>query len=137
MIYWITFVAVPIAAGILAASGFIISKNPNARVLVDKIAPYKGFIGATALASGLYNIVTGLSMLSAGILGILLFVTFIVMSLTGFLLGFGLLAKYAGSAASRGAEIQLKLVAYEVPLGLLSIGGGVLCALFLLGIVHF
>ena len=138
--FWVTYVAVPVAAGILAAAGFIVAKNPNAQQLIDKLAPYKGSIGLGALGSGAYNIFwwltgPGLGAMFGSLFGILLFVCFCIFVLVGFLLSFGMIAKYAGSAAEKGAELQRKLIAVEVPIGFLSIGAGVYCALILLGII--
>ena len=138
--FWATYVGVPLAAGILAASGFIVAKNPNAQQLIDKLAPYKGAIGLGALGSGVWNILFwvmngGIGFLFSNLFGILLFVSFAIFILVGFLLGFGMIAKYAGGQAEKGAELQQKLIAFEVPIGFLSIGAGVYCALILLGII--
>jgi hypothetical protein len=56
--------------------------------------------------------------------------------LVGFLLSFGLIAKYMGGAAEKGAEIQKKLLGVEVPLGFLSIAAGVFGILILMNIIH-
>lgn len=136
----IQFVVGPVLGGILAASGFIIAKNPNAKDLIDKIAPYKGFIGVGMLGLGAWNIVTNLGNIGwffSSISGIGAFITLCTMVVVGFLLGFGLIAKHAGGAAEKGAELQKKLIAVEVPLGFLSIGGGVFCLLIYLGIITF
>jgi hypothetical protein len=134
--FWVTYVAIPIAAGILAASGFIVAKNPNAQQLIDKLTPYKGFIGIGALGSGVWNIINGLSWMFSSLMGMILFASFCVFVLVGFLLGFGMIAKYAGGAAEKGAAMQKKLIMFEVPIGFLSIGAGVYCMLILLGIVN-
>ena len=49
----------------------------------------------------------------------------------GFLLGFGLITKYALSkneqALARGQQLRGKLVVYQIPLGLIGIGLGIWC----------
>jgi hypothetical protein len=135
----IGFVVGPICGGILAASGFIVAKNPNAQVLIDKLAPYKGAIGLGMLGLGVWNLLQafrwGIGGLFGSLFGIGVLITILTLIVVGFLLGFGMIAKYAGGAAEKGAELQKKLIIAEVPLGFLSIGAGVFCLLFYLGIL--
>jgi hypothetical protein len=125
---------IPIAGGVLASSGFIISKKPNARELIDKLVPYQGWIGAVMFVWGVWetiSVVTHLSLLGQAPLRFV-FWTLVAISdlLVGFLLGYGLITKYTfgknEQAQKRGAEVREKLVKWQAPLGLLAIVMGVL-----------
>ena len=125
---------ITIAGGTLASSNYIISKKPNAKELIDKIVPYTGWIGMVMFFWGVWEIigvVRHMSLLSSHPL----WWTFWLMSgiadiSVGFLLGFGLISKYALSkneaAEKRGQEIRAKLVPYQTTLGFLAIVMGVL-----------
>ena len=134
MVTWlIYFTIIPILGGLLAASGFILSKRPDAKQYLDKIAPYQGFIGLAMFADGLINL-TNLFHLSiwTGLSKITILILVPSLILVGFLLGFSMAAKYlfrgGGSAVAqqKAANIQKKLAAYSAPLGFASIVGGVL-----------
>jgi len=134
MVTWlIYFCIIPVLGGLLAASGFILSKRPDAKHYLDKIAPYQGFIGLAMFGDGLYNI-TSLMHLSwfSGVAKITVIILVPSLILVGFLLGFSLATKYlfrggGGAAAQeKAASIQKKLAAYSAPLGFASIIGGLL-----------
>jgi hypothetical protein len=132
----IYFCVIPLCGGLLAASGFILAKRPDAKRLLDKIAPYQGFIGLAMFADGLYNISSllhvGAIMSVSKLFGVTVLVLVPIMIVVGFMLGFSLAAKYlfrggGGAAAQQKAgAIQAKLAAYSAPLGLISIVGSVL-----------
>ena len=125
---------ITIAGGILAASGFIIKRKPNAQQLIDKLAPYQGWIGMLMFGWGVWETihsVLGVSLLSSHPLTW----TFWTMSgvadlLVGFLLGFGLITHYALSknptAMARGQQIRTKLVGIQAPLGAFAVIMGTL-----------
>src|SRR5262245_19956239 len=91
-----------IIAGILAASGFIISKSPNAKQLIDKVVPFQGFIGVAVLAWGLRDVIFTLGHLDT--LGKMSdhfmwtvmdwYALVLIELLLGFLLGMPLIAKW-------------------------------------------
>lgn len=130
---------VPIAGGVLASSGFIISKKPNAKELIDKLTPYQGWIGAVMFGWGVWETIS--VVLNLGLLGQapLRFVFWILVALSdllvGFLLGYGLITKYAfgknEQAQQKGAAVRQKLVKIQAPLGLLAIVMGVLYLVWL------
>ncbi len=116
---------ITILGGLLAASSFIIARKPNAKELLDKITPYQGWIGVVLFVWGIRGLLASLSP----------FNLFWVLSstadlLVGFLLGFGLITKYALSknetALAKGQAIRAKLVGIQVPLGFAAIVLGVL-----------
>ncbi|MEO7096238.1 MAG: hypothetical protein ABI175_23465 [Polyangiales bacterium] len=130
---------IPIAGGVLASSGFIISKKPNAKELIDKLVPYQGWIGAVMFFWGVWetiSIVTHLGQLGEAPLR---FVFWILVAasdlLVGFLLGYGLITKYAfgknEQAREKGAAVRAKLVKWQAPLGLLAVVMGVLYLVWL------
>ncbi|MBL8685162.1 MAG: hypothetical protein JNK05_38650 [Myxococcales bacterium] len=125
---------ITILGGLLAASGFIIKRRPDAKQMLDKIAPYQGWIGVTMFIWGIreiFMVLRSLSMLSVAPLRWIFWTASGVSDLlVGFLLGFGLITHYALSkneqAKQKGAEIKEKLVNIQAPLGLVSIVLGIL-----------
>ena len=130
---------VPIAGGVLASSGFIISKKPNAKELIDKLVPYQGWIAAVMFGWVVWETIS--FVLNVGLFGQfplrMVFWLLVAISdlLVGFLLGYGLITKYAmGSneaAKQKGAAVRAKLVKVQAPLGLLAIVMGVLYLVWL------
>jgi hypothetical protein len=127
-----------IGAGVLAMAGFITAKKPDAKKLLDKIAPYQGSIGVALLLLGVWDTIdmlTNLDLLAllrhipskypkawaAHLFAYVFYFLGIVEILLGFLLGFGLIASKAGNRnpemAAKGEAMQKKLAAFQVPLG--------------------
>jgi hypothetical protein len=130
---------ITIAGGILAASALIIAKKPNAKDLIDKLTPYQGWIGIVMFFWGVWGIldcVRFMSLLSARPLFWLFWLASGAADLVvGFLLGFGLITKYAlgksPSAQARGQQIRARLAAYQGVLGLFAITMGSLYIVWL------
>src|SRR4051812_39359815 len=105
---------ITIAGGILAASGLIIARKPNARQLIDKLTPYQGWIGTVMFFWGIYElfaVVTNLGVLKLAPLHFLFWAGSGVADLVvGFLLGFGMITKYAlgknPAALARGQMLR-------------------------------
>lgn len=129
---------VTIAGGMLAASSLIIKRLPNAQSVIDKIAPYQGWIGVVMFIWGVLDTVravTGISLLGeAPIIWTLWLLSGLADLLVGFLLGFGLITHYALSkneqALAKGQAIRGKLATIQGPLGLFAIVMGVLYIVF-------
>lgn len=129
--------------GILAASGAIIKKRPDAAEFIDKIAPFQGIIGVVILfwgISGLISSLTGLGLLSSHpVYWIIGFVTALATFIVGFLLAFSLLSKYLFSknetAMEKGVALRSKLINWQVPSGFLLIIMAVLSMLVWLRIL--
>jgi hypothetical protein len=125
---------ITIAGGILAASGFIIKRSPNAQQLIDKLAPYQGWIGLVMFGWGIWETlgcVRGLALLSSHPLHWVFWaLSGFADLLVGFLLGFGLITHYAlsrnATAMEKGQRIRSKLVAVQAPLGILAVIMGAL-----------
>jgi len=130
---------ITIAGGILAASALIISRKPNAKELIDKITPYQGWIGIVMFLWGIWgtlDCVRGLGMLSQRPLFWIFWLASAVADLlVGFLLGFGLITKYAlgknAAAQLRGQQIRAKLAGYQGVFGLFAIAMGSLYIVWL------
>lgn len=116
---------IAILGGLIAASSLIVAKKPNAKELLDKLAPFQGIIGVILLV---WSVLGLLSVLKAfSIIGIaVVAVEFIV----GFLLAYSLLSKYlfskSDTAREKGQALRLKLAKYQVPAGVILIVLGVL-----------
>jgi len=130
---------ITIIGGILAASGFIIKRSPNAQQLIDKLTPYQGWIGIVMFGWGIWETlhsVLGISLLgSHPLTWVFWLLSGVADLLVGFLLGFGLITHYALSknpqAMARGSQIRAKLVGIQAPLGLLAIVMGGLYIAFI------
>jgi hypothetical protein len=130
---------ITIIGGILAASGFIIKRSPNAQQLIDKLTPYQGWIGIVMFGWGVWETlhsVLGISLLgSHPLTWVFWLLSGLADLLVGFLLGFGLITHYALSknpqAMARGSQIRAKLVGIQAPLGLLAIVMGALYIAFI------
>jgi len=115
--------------GILAVPSLILSKKPNAKEYLDKITPYQGWIGVGFAFWGIWTIIHFISNISligvVPIYWILLLLVGLVETALGFILGYGLIAKYVLSknetASKKGEEVLAKLAPLQGKLGILSI----------------
>jgi hypothetical protein len=128
--------------GVLAVPGLIIAKRPDAKRIIDKIAPYQGWIGAVIALWGLFRLIQwfqSFSLLSLGVKGIIFFViytVFVFVSIAlGFMLGIGVIKTFVKNpqAQAKMDETLAKLAPKQGILGLLALADGVL--LFVIGLV--
>lgn len=122
-----------ILAGIIAISGLILAKKPNAKELLDKIVPYQAFIGLGLLGLGIYNVISiggifdVMSVMPVTAIAALgLIFTAIVL---GFMFAMPQIAKWMpgeGAAEQKGMELAKKLAGFQVLLGVI----GLSCALW-------
>ena len=135
-----------IACGAIAASAFIVKKQPNAQEVFNKVVPYQGIMGAVLGLWSIWTLIDGFRGLSAlsrlaafgistGKYSFAIWMQIISSALgigLGFLLAYGLVNKYvlSGNAAAteKGAQMQAKLVGIQVPLG----GAGIVCGILLI-----
>ncbi len=121
-----------IAAGILAASGLIIARKPNAAALIDKLAVYQGWIGVVLFFWGAWRIIWVLLHLGwfshTPVLMLVITTVSVLELVLGFLLGFGLITKWTlrgnAMAIARGQAIRQKLAVYQGTIGLVGIAAG-------------
>jgi hypothetical protein len=133
-----------IVGGILAVSGLIVAKKPDAKELIDKLVPYQAIIGIALLAFGIVNLVRGLGNHIFDILKVLpLFgITYLAMCVTSILLGFmfGMpqIAKWLpgeGATEQKGMELSKKLAPYQVIIGIIGLVSALLMVLYRFGIL--
>lgn len=129
-----------IAAGLLGASALILAKKPNAARIINALLPFQALIGAGTLVLAIMSLlrwgpkavleitkaspVLGASMIGAIVCGILLGLMFAV-PLMGRL----------GAGQQRAAELAENLAPWQMLLGLVSIGAGLLLFLIRSGIL--
>ena len=125
------FPILTIVGGLIAASSLLIAKKPDAKELFEKVAPYQGMIGVGMLVLGVLwtlRVLPNLGglMKAAPLSAVLTIGTLAGTILIGFLLGYGLISKFALSkneaAKEKGALMLAKISRVQVPLGLLTAG---------------
>ena len=124
-----------IIGGIIAASGLIIARRPDAQQFIDKITPYQGWLGIGLFSWGRYWLVAfvlpNIGVFAAAPLQLAIIIAVLASGIgVGFLLGFGLITRYAlsrnATAEARGRALRQRLVSIQAPLGLVAIASGVL-----------
>ncbi len=126
--------------GILAAATLIVKTKPNAKELINQLAPIQGIVGVVVCLWGIWTVISCVIHVRILVHFMFYFIVFlatgVVEVLLGFLLGYALIAQYAlggsAEAQAKGKALQEKLVVFQVPLGL----GGIALGLLLL-ILHF
>lgn len=129
MIYGITLIIL----GLLAAPSLFLSKKPNAKELLDKIAPYQGWIGLAFCFWGVWGIIQ--AVLNLGMLTTwpIWWITWlagsIVEAVLGFILGYGMIQKLVLSkneaAKEKGKQLLAKLAPIQGKLGLFGVIVGI------------
>ncbi len=128
MIYGITLIVL----SILAVPSLILAKKPDAKALLDKVAPYQGWIGLVFCFWGVWGIIS--AVLNIRLLGSfpIWWITWIagsaVEAVLGFMLGYGTIAKLVLSkneeAKKKGEQLLAALAPKQGILGLIGIGVG-------------
>lgn len=129
-----------IILSILAVPSLILSKKPDAKEMLDKFAPYQGWIGLVFCVWGIWGIISCILTLSWlsdwPIYWITLLLVALVEAVLGFMLGYGMINKLIlgknEAAQKKGAELLAKLVPIQEKLGVAGIAVGVWCI-----IAHF
>ncbi len=133
-----------ILGGILAISGLIVAKKPDAKELLDKLMPYQAMIGVALLVVGVLNllralgnhlfaVISAIPLYGLGVLAMI--VTSIVL---GFMFGMPQIAKWMPgnkNAEQKGMELSAKLAPYQVFIGLAGIVAGLVVLLYRFGIL--
>jgi hypothetical protein len=131
--FWVHVLAV-LAAGILAISGLILAKQPNAKELFDKVIPFQGFLGVGLLVLGILDLLSNLKLfldvLKVAPLHGIVAIAFVVSEiLLGFLFGMPLIAKWIpgdGPAEQRAMAMQKRLGGFSTLIGVIGIVTAVL-----------
>ena len=132
-----------ILGGILAAAGLIIAKKPDAKQLIDKLAPYQATIGVAMVAFGLINFVRLLGYLTDIfklnlMFGLAIWCMLGTSVALGALFGMPQIVKWIpgdSPAEQKAMEFSQKVAPFQVLLGLVAIGGGLIVLLFQLKIL--
>ena len=124
--------------GVLAAPNLIISKKPEAKEIIAKLAPYQGWIGACSAIWGLIKVFQTFkyfSFFSVVPVGIITMIVSALLTLAlGLLLGIGVIKTFISSedAKTKMDEMMAKLAAKQGKLGLLGIIVGIWMMLYVL-----
>ncbi len=124
--------------GILAAPNLIISKKPEAKDIIAKLAPYQGWIGAGSAVWGLIKVFQSFryfrvfSIVPVGVITVIL--SSLLTLALGLLLGIGVIKTFIKSedANAKIDEMMAKLAAKQGMLGLLGIIVGIWMMLYTL-----
>ena len=129
MIYGILLILL----SLIAVPSLILSKKPNAQELLDKVAPYQGWIGIVFCLLGIWGIISAFLnigwLTSAPIWWFTLLAGSVVQATLGFILGYGIISKQLLSGSNEAQEKANQLLAKLAPiqgkLGLVGIGVGI------------
>lgn len=131
-----------ILGGILAISGLIVAKKPDAKAMIEKLTPYQAGIGLALLVFGVYNvfhiIIAGHLFTIIKIVPVLALVALVVVIasvLLGLMFGMPMLARFSASGAAKGEEMAKKLAPFQTLIGLVGIIAGLVYILFVAGIL--
>jgi hypothetical protein len=126
-----------ILGGILALSGLIVAKKPDAKELINKLVPYQGAIGVALLLFGVLNLMNAIRVLKiasqAPVMAISILGVVVCSVLLGLLFGIPLIAKWIpgqSSAEQKVAEISAKIASFQVIIGMAGIVASLLALLF-------
>ncbi len=110
--------------GFLGIASFIVKKKPEAQELIAKLAKISGPIGIVSALWGLYMLIDALNTMGPFIhIVFLLVVTVLVFIVLGFVFGYGMVTTYlSAEAKAKGEQLRMKLVAFQIPLGFVSLG---------------
>jgi len=117
--------------GVLAVPSLIIAKKPNAKELIDKIAPYQGWIGAISCLWGVWGIISSILSLSWIAHWPIYWATYladgVLQAALGLILGIGVLKTFIKNpqAQAKMDQTLAKLSPKQGLLGLIAIGVGI------------
>jgi hypothetical protein len=137
-----------IVLGILAVPNLIIAKRPDAKQLIDKLAPFQGYIGAVAALWGVWRVITvvlnlsifiALLTMKAGVMGMVFAILYILYALLsvglGLMLGIGVLKTWIKNpqAQAKMDQTLAKLAPKQGSLGVLAliVGAAMLVMVFI------
>lgn len=135
--------ALLLVGGIIALSGLILAKRPDAKEMLSKITPYQGFIGVGLLGYGVLDLVRNLSHLGAvakmpPLIMLGLYGWFFGSIVLGFILGMPQIAAWIpgeSSAEQKVVSIQKKLLPFQTIFGAIGAVAGILLILTGAGIL--
>jgi hypothetical protein len=137
------YLALLILAGVIALSGFIVAKKPDARAVLDKLVPFQAFIGVALLVLSVVSLLLyGIDALKVMKLAPMAGAVWLSAIASGVVLGalFGMpqIVKWIpgeSSAEHKAIELSQKAAPYQALFGVLALGSGVALLLLQLGIL--
>jgi hypothetical protein len=117
--------------GVLGASSLIIARQPDAKELIGKIAPYQGWIGAISALAGVWGVISSVLSLNWLTHSPIYWITFLVNALLllalGLLLGVGVLKTFISDAQAQARMDQTitRLAPYQGNLGIVAVVLGI------------
>ena len=122
-----------IVLGLLASSSFIVSYAEDAGPIIEKLRPAQGWLGLIGAIAGVLLVVNFLLGMGgkhspSAVALVRSIGGSALLAATGFLMGFGMISSMLASneeAQERADELYERLISYQVPLGLASIGVGI------------
>lgn len=128
-----------ILGGILAISGLIVAYQPQAKAVLDKLAPFQAVIGVALLVVGVLNLVRSLGSLRllfhAPLLGASILAISVCSILLGILFGMPHLAKLSQGGAQQAMEMMRKIMPFQMIIGLIGIGSALVFLVYRLGLM--
>ncbi|HVK88828.1 MAG TPA: hypothetical protein VM513_32130 [Kofleriaceae bacterium] len=131
-----------IVGAILAVSALIVAKAPDARAVIDKLVPFQALIGVGLLAVSVVQLLRGLKFLDtmkdAPVPGLAWLAGSAGGIVLGFLFGMPQIAKMIpgdSPAEQKAQELSRKVAPYQVIIGVICGGAGILMLLLLLKIM--
>lgn len=130
-----------VLGGILAISGLIVAKKPDAKQLIDKLVPYQAMIGVALLVLGILNLLRWLGnhLMTFPLFGLTILGMTVSSILLGFLFGMPQIAKWMpgeGAAEQKGMALSKKLAPYQVVLGIVGLVSALLMLLYRFSILR-
>ncbi|MCS6912590.1 MAG: hypothetical protein RMK29_19820 [Myxococcales bacterium] len=113
--------------GVLSAASFIVSRRPDAKELIEKLAKYQGYFGVVGALWGAWVLVRCVLDLRLVGLPLGLWLTQVAVGAmllgNGFLLGYNLAMSWLKDEAARAhaSQVYQKLLPYQTRLGLAAI----------------
>ena len=133
---------VGILGGILAISGLILTKKPDAKKYIDRLTPYQALIGVGMIALGVINFLRALghigAMLKVGMFGLGWLALVVTSILLGALFGMPQIAKWIpgeSSAEQKAVELSKKVAPYQVMLGIILVIASLITMLYMFKIL--
>ena len=134
--------ALLILAGLIAMSGVIVAKRPDARAVLDKLVPFQAIIGVALLVVAVIfflkskplAIIKGLK--TSPVINVVQLAMVLAGVVLGFLFGLPQIAKWAGGNNPKAQELAGTLAPYTVLIGMVALVAGLAGFLYRVGLMQ-
>ncbi len=137
----IVFELLLILGGVVACSGLIVAKKPDAEKILAKLAPFQALIGLALIALGviffvMLGPVTAFKAIKVDALsGVANLGGVLAAIILGFLLALPQIIRAAPNAEQRAQEIAQKIIPFQLLIGLIAAACGAIGLLYNLGLM--